>query len=350
MWVNTDVTAQLNITYPIIQAGMAGSTTPELVAAVSEAGGLGTIGAGYMSPDALKSDIRAVQRQTTAPFAVNLFVPEKVTVSDDDVAQMQAWLKPYRDAFDLQAPAVDLASNAFHEQLDVVIETGIRIVSFTFGVPEPDVCARLKAHGVVCIGTATSVVEAIVNEAAGMDMVVAQGSEAGGHRGCFLEDTPSIGTLSLVPQCADAVDIPVIAAGGIADGRGLVAGLALGADAVQVGTAFLTTDESGAHDAHKSAILNALETDTVLTRAFSGKSARGIRNAFIETMATYPGAIPPYPVQNQLTSSIRKAAAQNNKTAWMHMWCGQSPRLTVQQRAHDVIAKMVADASHMLSK
>lgn len=331
MWPKTCWSTKVGIALPIVQAGMAGGiTTPELVAAVSNAGGLGQIGAGYLSLEQLELAIEAVRKLTTKPFGVNLFVPEQIVVSKEEIQQANDWLAPIRQEVGVAEaakwePAPD---QLFEAQVDCVIAKQVAVCSFTFGVPTPAMVARLQAAGTMVVGTATTVEEAKANEAVGVDAIVVQGSEAGGHRGSFLEDEKQgmIGTMALVPQVVDAVDLPIIAAGGIMNARGIVAALVLGASAVQMGTAFVTTKESGASDIHKQAILQAKEDETVVTSSFSGKAARGIRNTFIKEMAPYEGKLPPYPVQNTLTTHIRAAASKQENPAYMSLWCGQYPR------------------------
>lgn len=346
MDLTNDVTKTLGIRYPIIQAGMAGSTTPELVATVSNSGGLGTIGAGYFTTEKLDQEITLVEELTDLPFAVNLFVPSDKLYLPEKVEKMNAWLRPYRRALNLEEPTVNISEEAqFNAAIDLLIEKQIAIVSFTFGIPDYKAIDKLKANGVTLIGTATSVEEAIANEQAGMDLIIAQGSEAGGHRGSFTYVTgsqvPLVGTMSLVPQVVDAVDIPVIAAGGIMDARGLIASMVLGAKGAQLGTAFLTTEESGASTLYKSAIQDSKETDTVVTKVFSGKPARGIDNDFIHNMNRYDDDIPDYPIQNQLTNSIRKASAKNGDTKWTHLWSGQSPRLAQSISAATLMQQII---------
>jgi nitronate monooxygenase len=274
----------LNLTYPIIQAGMAGgATTPNLVASVSNTGALGTLGAGYMSPNQIRTAIHLIREQTTNPFAVNLFIPEPAQELPDQkqINHMNQILNTYRKQLNIpESPHVTEFSESFEEQLVAVIEEKVPILSFTFGIPSPSVIQELKRHHIILIGTATTVGEAITLEQQGIDMIVAQGSEAGGHRGSFIKDhTQSmIGTMALVPQIVDRVSLPVIAAGGIMDGRGMAAALALGASGVQMGTAFLTCEESGAHPSYKEALLNSGDDQTAITLAFSGKAARGLNN------------------------------------------------------------------------
>ncbi|MCU5745927.1 nitronate monooxygenase [Staphylococcus sp. SQ8-PEA] len=354
MKLETALTHQLNIKYPIIQAGMAGSTTPELVATVSNKGGLGMIGAGYMSPDQLAEEITQVQELTDLDFAVNLFVPADARYSSDDVNKMQEYLQPLREEYDVARPEVDMTKEEdnFNGAIELVVQMHVPVVSFTFGIPNQHIIKRLKSNGITLIGTATSVEEATALESAGIDIIVAQGSEAGGHRGSFTVNeqghTPLIGTMSLVPQIVDQVEVPVIAAGGIMDGRGLVAGLALGASAVQLGTAFLTTDESGASQLKKASILQSDETQTVITHVYSGKMARGISNQFVSYLNQFDGRIPEYPIQNQLTTAIRKASAQRGDEQFTHLWCGQTPRLAQSKRASELVDQIIAEARKIL--
>ncbi|MCU7258575.1 nitronate monooxygenase family protein, partial [Pseudomonas aeruginosa] len=235
--------------------------------------------------------------------------------------------------------------------INMIIKYNVPICSFTFGIPDALTIEKLKEHQVILIGTATTVEEAIENEKAGIDIVVAQGSEAGGHRGSFLQIShnvePMVGTMSLVPQVVDHVSIPVVAAGGIMDERGLLASLMLGAQGVQMGTAFLTSHESGANELLKDTILKSKETDTVVTNVFSGKNARGINNQFVKEMSEYQGVIPDYPIQNQLTTQIRKAAVQQGDSELTHIWSGQSPRLAEKQNAANLIERMVSRISDM---
>jgi nitronate monooxygenase len=343
--LQTRFTKLVNIQYPIIQAGMAGGiTTPEMVAAVSNAGGLGTLGAGYMSPDDLRTAIRKVKERTDRPFAVNLFVQQEIVFSEDDVCQMNKHLDSIRAQLGIErSPNIEKYAESFHDQIQVVLDEHVPVFSFTFGIPSHDILAQLKHKGIIVIGTATTVKEAVELEAAGVDAVVVQGSEAGGHRGTFRTDVEHslIGTMALVPQVVDQVSVPVIAAGGIMDGRGLIASLALGASAVQMGTAFITCPESGAHELYKQRVLKSPEDATEITCAYSGKAARGIRTKFMELMKEYHGNIPPYPVQNSLTRDIRQAAAKRNDPEYMSMWAGQGLRLATDRSAATIVRKTV---------
>ncbi|WP_067934287.1 NAD(P)H-dependent flavin oxidoreductase [Alicyclobacillus kakegawensis] len=355
--LKTSVTRLLRIKYPLIQAGMAGGlTTPELVAAVSNAGGLGTIGGGYLQPEQLRQQIRRVRELTEKPFAVNLFVQPPVQAPDQTVVTwMNDYLNQMRRELGLpEQPKATVADVDFEQQAAIVAEERVPVFSFTFGIPRPDVLRRIQEHS-VCIGTATSVDEAVALQQAGVDALVAQGSEAGGHRGTFLgpEERALTGTIALIPQVVDRVQIPVIAAGGIVDGRGLVAALSLGASAVQMGTAFLASPESGAHPLYKQRLIEAEADNTELTRAYSGRLARGIRTEYMRKMAQFTGEIPPYPIQHHLTRDIREAALERGDPEYMSLWAGQAhplvtthPAAALVQEVMDVAAATLRSLIH----
>ncbi|MDN4523780.1 NAD(P)H-dependent flavin oxidoreductase [Fictibacillus fluitans] len=344
--MNESFTALCGIRYPIVQAGMAGGpATPELAAAVSNAGGLGTLGAGYMAPKDVKAAIRSIKEMTAKPFAVNLFLPEEFAFDKKQIENMEAMLKGYKERLGMERPAPFTGwTSHFQEQLDVVIQEKVPVISFTFNAPTAEMIGRLKKEGVITIATATTVEEAVLLEAAGIDAIAAQGSEAGGHRGTFIgsEDQALIGSIALIPLIADAVSVPVIAAGGIMDARGMAAALALGASAVQLGTAFLAAEESGAHPVHKKAVLESKETDLRLTKAFSGKMARGISNRFMEEMKAIDD-LPPYPIQNALTSGLRKAAGSRGDREYMSLWAGQGAPLAKRRPARQLVESLIDD-------
>ncbi|WP_058309107.1 NAD(P)H-dependent flavin oxidoreductase [Gracilibacillus massiliensis] len=347
--INNTVAKILQIRQPIIQAPMAGGvTTSELVAEVSNCGGLGMIGAGYMTPNQMEEQIREIKKLTQNFFGVNLFVPNDFKVDDNEIKTANQLLNPIRAKLNVQddnteIPATKKMVETFRHQVKVILEEKVPVCSFTFGIPSREIINELKQNGTVVIGTATTVHEAVEIEKCGMDMVVVQGSEAGGHRGNFLEghQESQIGLFSLVPQVVDKVSIPVIAAGGIMDGRGLQAAICLGAKAVQMGTAFLTCMESGASEIHKDEILHTSEDQTVFTRSFSGKWARGIKNRFISELENRGESIPDFPVQNKLTKEIRKAATQQNNREYMSLWSGQSPRLAKKQTVKSLIESIM---------
>lgn len=347
MWPKNRLTKLLNIRYPIIQAGMAGGpTTPELVAAVSEAGGLGTLGAGYMEPDDIRTAIHEIRQMTDRPFGVNLFIPEAINVDQAKIEWTSDLLDHYRAELHTERPAqVKTEGPPFEEQLAVIIEEEVPVFSSTFGVPSKAVVEILKERGVIVLATATSVGEAVALEESEVDVIVGQGSEAGGHRGTFggTFEASMIGTMALIPQLVDHVRIPVIASGGIMDGRGTAAALALGAEGVQMGTAFLTCKESGTPLAHREAIISSTDESTVVTRAFSGKPARGINNRFISEMEPYRGEFPDYPIHNSLTKGIRSAAKQQDQPEYMSLWAGQASALSREQSAAELVNSVVAE-------
>ncbi len=355
MWPKNELLRRLRIEHPIVQAPMAGGpTTPALVAAVSEAGALGSLGAALLGPEAIREAIREIRRLTRRPFAVNLFALESTPASPSpqELAQANASLQPFREELGLVPPARLAPPPGFAEQLAVVLEERVPIFSFTFGALRAEEVRRLRDAGVFVMGTATTVKEARLLEQSGAGAVVAQGSEAGGHRGTF--DGPPehalIGTLALVPQVVDRVSIPVIAAGGIMDGRGIVAALALGASAAQLGTAFLASSESGAHRLHKEALLARGEEDrTALTRAFSGRLGRGLRNRFMVEVERR-GAILPYPAQGALTQDIRQESLRAERPDLATFWAGQGAPLATGRSARDIVGDLVSQARSVLGR
>ncbi len=351
-WPTTAIIQRLGITFPIIQAPLAGAAAnPELVAAVANAGGLGSLGAGYLAPEALRASIRAIRTLTDRPFAVNLFAPEPASGDPGRMAAMAARLRPYRDAVGLSdVPLPERYAEPFAEQVAVLLDENVRIFSFVFGIPAPEVLRQFKQRGTTLIGTATTVREARSLEDAGVDMIVAQGSEAGGHRASFLApaERSLVGTLALVPQVVDAVSVPVIAAGGVMDGRGVVAALALGAAGAQMGTAFLTSSESGAPAAQKAAILRSADDTTTLIRGISGKLARGIPNELSEGLAEPAEEILPYPIQHALTRDIRRAAGQQGRAEYLALWAGQAAHLAGTKSAAEIVADVDAQVRALL--
>ena len=342
MAIRTAITQRFALQHPIIQAPLAGGgDTPALVAAVGEAGALGFIGAAYLTPAQIAETARAVRDLTRRPFGISLFAPQPVVASPPDPRPALERVAPFFAELGLPAPAAPPpVSDAFEAQLEAALDSGAAAFSFTFGVlPEAAVTA-IKARDTFLLGTATTVEEAVTLERAGVDAVVLQGSEAGGHRGTFSGDFQAamIGLVALVPQVADAVRVPVVASGGIMDGRGIAAALALGAAAVQMGTAFLTCDEAGIPEAYKQAILDAHEDVTRLTRAFSGRPARGIVNRFITEVDD--ASVLPFPLQNTLTRPLRAAAAKAGRAEFLSLWAGQGVRLARRQAAAELVARL----------
>lgn len=316
---------RLGIVHPVIQAPMGGGpSTPELVAAVSNAGGLGSLGAAYLTPDQITETIRGIKSLTNKPFNVNLFVGGYET-KPYDPKPMLAVLAEIHQTLGLPAPVLpQLPPDPFSAQFEAVLAADPPIFSFTFGIPSLDAMAKLKARHITVIGTATTVEEARMLSEAGVDAILAQGAEAGAHRGTFAGpfESAMIPTFQLVPSISSAVPLPVIASGGIMDGREISQALRLGASAAALGTAFLTCPESGASEAYKKAVLSARKDTTVLTRAFSGRPARGLYNDFIAKMAGKENMILPYPLQNILTRAMRTAAASRGDSGLLSLWAG----------------------------
>lgn len=353
--LETEICRLLNIDYPIIQAGMAGGpTTVELVVEVSNAGGLGTLGAAYMAPDALRQAIDEIQSKTQKPFGVNIFA---AAVNDDfsRLAEVQKALSPFRSELEIKEMQSSYQSPDWsEEQFAICLEKGVPIISTAFGCLSAVQMEMAKEQQIKIIVMVTTVEEALQAEVSGADAVVAQGSEAGGHRSTFsLENHPAgaqIGTMALVPQIVDAIKIPVIAAGGITDGRGLVASLVLGAHAVQIGTRFVGSKESGAHVAYKQAIFNSNEESTVVTNSFSGRPARGIKNRFIKEFEQSEIDPLPFPSQNTITKDIRTAAAKAHNPEFMSLWAGQSTRSLIEEiGAAEIVEAIIEEAKAIVS-
>jgi nitronate monooxygenase len=360
----------LGVEHPIVQAPMAGGgSTPALAAAVSNAGGLGMLAGAYSTPAQITASVAETRRLTDRPFGINLFAGGAEASDAADPLPMLAILARYHRLLDLPppsmptvgtdplAPGFDPAgaagtSSLFDAQLDAVLAAGVPVFSFTFGIPSPAALARLKERGIAILGTATTVEEARQLEAAGVDAVVAQGSEAGAHRGTFAGpfEAAMVGTLALVPQAVDAVRVPVIASGGIMDGRGIVAAEALGAAGVQMGTALLTCREAGIPEAYKRAIRAARDDQTALTRAFSGRPARGIVNEFLREVGEQEEAILPFPLQNALTRPLRNAAAARGELGLLNLWAGQAAALARDLPAADLVRQLVREAADVRAR
>lgn len=355
-WRTTRFTERLGLDYPIVQGPFGGGiSSAALAAAVSNAGGLGSYGAHVLSGAEIRSLVVELRLLTSRPFNINLWVPlpgeEALTLTSAEFAAEEERVRPLRERLGMprvaspgDAPG-SYAAQSFNEQLEAVIEARPPVASFVFGAPPAAAIAEMKRRDIVTIGTATTVDEAIALEAAGMDLIVATGSDAGGHRVSFLRPAEHslVGTFSLVPQVVDAVSVPVIAAGGIADGRGVIAALTLGASAVQVGTAFLACDEAGASDAHKEALTGPDARWTALTRVFTGRLARGLRNrAMIELEAA--GEASPYPARPWFMSPINQAAAVSGRADAMALWAGQAASFARRRSAAECFAALIEGA------
>ena len=335
--------SRLGLDCPIFQAPMLGATTPELVAAVSNAGALGSWAGAGSDPEAIAGNVRRIRALTSRPFSVNLFVMEDRQPSAAELRLAQELLRPYRDSLNLgEAKPLARYCEDYRAQIEALIELAPPLVSFTFNVLDRATVKRLQRAGCLVMGTATTVAEARAWEEAGADLVSAQGSEAGGHRGSFLKafEESSVGLFALLPQMVRAVAIPVMAAGGLMGGGGIAASLMLGAGAAQLGTAFLCCPESGASRAWKRSLLSAHDGDTRITRAFSGRPARGIVNSFMDAMRPHEAELPLYPVFNALTAEIRRAAAQQDRAELLSLWAGQGVGLMRSLPAAELVSTL----------
>ena len=338
---------RLRIEHPIFLAPLGGGPgTPELAAAVSEAGGFGSLGAAYMTAGQTREAIRKVRLLTRKPFLVNLFCGGRQTGTDFDEKPILALLAEVHLKLGLPAPVLPaMPPDPFPEQLEVVLEERPAAFSFTFGIPDGDSLRRLNAAGILVLGTATTVEEGRLLEQAGVDAIVAQGAEAGAHRGTFAGsfEESMVPVAELVRGMVRACSAPVIASGGIMTGREIAAALADGAVAVQIGTAFLCCPECGAAEAYKRAILATRRDTTVVTRAFSGRPARGLANTFIEQLTGREEIILPYPLQNALTRPMRTAAGQRGQAGYLSLWAGQGVARARSLPAAELMCALVAE-------
>ena len=326
------LTQTLGIEIPILLAPMAGGpTTPELVSAVSNAGGFGQFGAAYLKGKEIKDMAQKVQNNTNKGFGINLFIPQNPTYTVQDLTKATRAISNYYDLFDIKPP-VNIANTTpnFDEQVQAIIESGTKLCSFHLGLPRKSDVEAIKAAGILTTVSATSVKEGKQAEDLEVDFIIAQGSEAGGHRGTWIGDwrNSMTGILSLLAQLKQTISTPIIAAGGIMNGSSMAAAMTLGAVGVQMGTAFLTCPEAGVNSHYKQALLNAVDDNTIVTQTFSGRPARGLRNKYIDEMEKSGSYILPFPLQNILTSYLRKAASKENDTDYMSMWCGQAASLS----------------------
>jgi nitronate monooxygenase len=342
-----DFLKKLGVKFPIIQAPMGGGlSTPELVAAVSNAGALGSLAAAYLTPDQILNEFRQTRALTDKPLNINLFAGGYHAESVPDTRSMLSLLAEVHETFGLPVPVLPaLPPDPFPMQFEATLKARPEIFSFTFGIPPADALKRLNERGIPAMGTATTVEEARMLEKAGVSAIVAQGAEAGAHRGTFLGSFESsmIPTLDLVRAILPAVEVPVIASGGLMDGRDIAQALALGASAVQLGTAFLPCPEAGTPEAYRRAILSSRTDATVITRAFSGRPARGLRNTFIDKLQGKENSILPYPLQNILTRSMRSAAAKAGNADFLSLWAGQGVTRARSFPAAKLIEQLVSE-------
>ncbi|SEL58850.1 NAD(P)H-dependent flavin oxidoreductase [Halomonas daqiaonensis] len=339
------LTEQLGIGVPILQAPMAGAQGSELAIAVSRAGGLGALPCAMLSPEAMAEEFQAIRNAISGPVNVNFFCHTQPSPDPERQARWHESLAPWYAEFGLDIEAVPAGAGRRpfdHAACDALEPFRPEVVSFHFGLPAPELLARVKAWGALVFSTATTVEEARWLEARGADAVIAQGLEAGGHRGLFLTEdlTTQMGTLALLPQIREAVDVPVIAAGGIAEARGMTAALALGAEAVQVGTAFLCCPESRVSAIHRRALMSEAARHTALTNLYSGRPARGIVTRLMRELGPISEAAPSFPLATAAIAPLRAAAEARGLGDFSPLWAGQNASHCREVPAGEVIAEL----------
>lgn len=349
-WNATRVASRLGTKYPMIQGPLGGLSTQRLTATVSNIGGLGSFGAHGLSPSAIEDVIAEIRELTTRPFAINLWVSTEDegarSSGKEEFARGLTHLAGHIEALGGTLPEHrPFVPIAFEDQARVLLDARVPVFSFIFGIPPQEILDECHAQGIVTIGTATTPPEAIALEQAGVDVIVASGFEAGGHRGSFLlsAEESLTGTFSLVPQVVDAVSVPVVAAGGVGDARGILAAFALGAEGVQIGTAFLASEESGANPHHRDALLSGKAHSTALTKGFTGRLARGIRNQLLDELNGPGVAILPYPSQRFLMKNLSVLAEEAAKPELLQLWAGQSANLSRERDARVLLQTLISE-------
>jgi nitronate monooxygenase len=353
-WPDSRILELLGIQLPIIQAPMAGAVLSDMVIAVSEAGGLGSLPCAMLSPDQMRAELTVIRQRTSRPINVNFFCHRPPQI---DEARETAWrqrLATYYAELGLDPEASNPTSSRTpfdSTACDLMLEFKPEVVSFHFGLPTKDLLALVKSTGAKILSSATTVDEARWLESKGCDAIIAQGYEAGGHRGMFLESDISnqVGTMALVPQIVDAVKVPVIAAGGIAEGRGIVAALALGASAVQIGTAFLFCPEAKISPVHRRALKSAKDNQTVLTNVFTGRPARGITNRIVREVGPMSDLAPEFPQAALAIAPLRSRSEAVNSDDFVPLWSGQAAHLAREVPARELTSQLAANALKKLS-
>jgi nitronate monooxygenase len=353
MWPNRRLLDLVGIELPIVQAPMAGANGSAMAIAASEAGGLGSLPCAMLDAAKVRAEIGVIRQQTAKPVNVNFFCHTPVEPDPEREAVWRARLSAYYTELGLDpsasAPAVNRAP--FDEAMcEIVEDLKPEVVSFHFGLPAPDLLGRVKAAGCRVFSSATTVEEARWLEDHGCDAIIAQGYEAGGHRGMFQGDNiaTQAGTLALVPQVVDAVKVPVIAAGGIADGRGIAAAFALGAAGAQIGTAYLFTPESLISDLHRAALRTARDDRTALTNVFSGRPARGLMNRIMREVGPMSEAAPAFPTAGGALAPLKAKAEAAGASDFSSLWAGQAASLGREIGAGDLTRQLAEDAARRL--
>ncbi|AYN02044.1 NAD(P)H-dependent flavin oxidoreductase [Chryseobacterium sp. 3008163] len=358
MWNKNRITDLLGIEYPIFQGPFGGGlSTVELTSTVSNLGGLGGFGAYTSSPDEIYEIDKQIKLKTDKPYNLNLWVNDH-DIIDQEYTENQykktvEIFKPYYDNLNVEVPALPPSfESRFQNQLQVVFDIKPKVFSFMFGLLDQDIIERLKNQGTIVVGNATTLDEAIALENIGVDVIVASGFESGGHRPSFLDkaELSTTGTFALIQLVKDKVKTPIVAAGGIANGRGIAAAMTLGAEAAQIGTAFLATEESGALPIHKEFLFSDAAKSTTLSRAYTGRLGRGITTEITRKLLTATGQTLPFPLQTTFISSMRKAALEQKKHELVFFWSGQIAPILKHKKASTLMKSLIEDASEILNK
>jgi nitronate monooxygenase len=353
MWYNTKATKLLGIQYPILQ-GPFGATLSSvtLTATVSNAGGLGGYGAYTMAPHEIFEVDKQIKAATDKPYNINLWVSDHDVpeggLTDEQFNKAKEIFKPYFDEAGIPLPEKPASfQSRFENQLQVILDVRPKVFSFMFGAPAPDVLEQCRRLGIVTIGTATTLDEAIFLENSGVEMIIASGFEAGGHRPSFLTSAESSlnGTFVLLQLIREKVKIPVIAAGGIANGKGVAAALALGASAAQIGTAFLAVDESNALPIHKQMLFSDAAKYSTLTRAYTGRLGRGLTSRIAKEILGKESNILPFPLQTTFMSPVRKAALDQEKWDMILFWGGQIAPILKHTKAKELMHSLIEETT-----
>ena len=343
------------ITVPIIQAPMAGAAFSEMVVAVSEAGGLGSLACAMLTAPQIREEVALIRERTSRPINLNFFCHQPPVSDSERAASWKRCLEPYYREMEIDlSAAVPPANRAAFDSAgcEIIEEVTPEVVSFHFGLPDEALVARVKSTGCRIISSATSVREARWLEEHGCDAIIAQGYEAGGHRGMFLETevATQVGTMALVPQIVDAVKVPVIAAGGIGDARGIVAALVLGASGVQLGTAYLFCPEAKIPPVHRDKLRNARESETALTNVFTGRPARSILNRLIRELGPIAPEAPEFPLASDAVMPLRQAALARNSADFVPLWSGQGAPLGLEIPAGELTKRLTASAAELVAR
>jgi len=348
-WSGNRICKRLGIALPIVQAPMAGSDSPDLTVAVANAGGLGSLACGMLTPERVREAVAFIRNKTKNPINLNFYCHK---LPKEDAERDRRWrqeISAYFAEFGIapDAEAAFVFRSPFNDALCAAVEeVRPEVVSFHFGLPEAGLLDRVKATGTIVMSSATTVAEARWLEDKGCDIVIAQGSEAGGHNAMFLDQDVAtrVGTLALVPQIVDAVDVPVVASGGIGDARGIAAAFMLGADGVQLGTAYLKCPEAKLNPLHARALANARDDNTALTNVFTGRPARGLVNRLMRDLGPLSSNAPDFPMAGKALAPLRAQAESEDRDDFTNLWAGQAARLSPALPAADLTHILMAQA------